>query len=124
MGLALTACLTVLPTATATTSAPARAVAWSGAGLGRYYHQRLDWRSCVPAPALIVAATGDPRTPYTGSVALRGLLPSSRLITLEGADRHTVYGTYGNACVDDRVHHYLATGRLPAEDSTCAVQGG
>jgi len=71
-------------------------------------------------PALLVAATGDPRTPYTGSVALRGLLPSSRLITLEGAYRHALYGQYGNACVDDEVNRYLATGKLPAQDRTCS----
>ncbi|MER6611694.1 alpha/beta hydrolase [Streptomyces sp. NPDC000927] len=76
------------------------------------------------ASALIVAATGDPRTPYTGSVALRGLLPSSRLVTLQGANRHALYGTYGNACVDDEVNRYLATGRLPAADRTCVKQSG
>ncbi|MEV6972589.1 alpha/beta hydrolase [Kitasatospora sp. NPDC093806] len=72
------------------------------------------------APALIVAATGDPRTPYPGSVALRGLLPSSRLLTLQGANRHALYGMYGNACVDTAVNAYLATGVLPSEDVTCA----
>ncbi|MGW9213680.1 alpha/beta hydrolase [Embleya sp. NPDC055664] len=70
-------------------------------------------------PMLIVAADGDPRTPYTGSVALHTLLPSSRLLTLQGANRHAVYGLYGNSCVDDRVNDYLATGRLPRTDGTC-----
>ncbi|MFD6186199.1 alpha/beta hydrolase [Streptomyces goshikiensis] len=76
------------------------------------------------APVLIVAATGDPRTPYDGSVALRGLLPSSRLVTLEGANRHAVYGYYGNACVDAEVNAYLATGRLPAGDEVCVKPAG
>ncbi|MFI0742948.1 alpha/beta hydrolase [Streptomyces sp. NPDC021100] len=71
------------------------------------------------AGALIVAATGDPRTPYAGSQALHGLLPSSRLLTVEGAEHHGLYGEYGNACVDGRVNAYLATGRLPATDATC-----
>ncbi|MFI8887476.1 alpha/beta hydrolase [Streptomyces sp. NPDC053813] len=70
-------------------------------------------------PALIVAATGDPRTPYTGSVALHNLLPSSKLLTLRGANRHAIYGQYGNACVDHQVNRYLATGKLPARDRTC-----
>ncbi|MFD9014640.1 alpha/beta hydrolase [Streptomyces sp. NPDC059552] len=74
------------------------------------------------ASALIVAATGDPRTTYKSSVELRRLLPSSRLITLEGANRHALYGTYGNACVDDQVNRYLATGRLPAKDRTCVQE--
>ncbi|MEE1769396.1 alpha/beta hydrolase [Streptomyces sp. JV185] len=73
-------------------------------------------------PALIVAATGDPRTPYSGSVALHELLPSSRLLTLKGANRHALYGQYGNACVDDAVNRYLATGKLPARDRTCVKQ--
>ncbi|MFI2611246.1 alpha/beta fold hydrolase [Kitasatospora sp. NPDC018619] len=71
------------------------------------------------ARALIVAATGDPRTPYRDSVALHGLLPSSRLLTLHGADQHGLYGTYGNACVDDAVNAYLAGGRLPQADLSC-----
>ncbi|WKD34123.1 alpha/beta hydrolase [Streptomyces xanthophaeus] len=76
------------------------------------------------APALIVAATGDPRTTYKGSVELRRQLPSSRLITLEGANRHALYGSYANACVDDQVNRYLATGRLPANDRTCVKETG
>ncbi|MFJ1617775.1 alpha/beta hydrolase [Streptomyces sp. NPDC088251] len=75
-------------------------------------------------PALIVAATGDPRTPYTGSVALHNLLPSSKLLTLKGANRHALYGQYGNACVDNEVNRYLATGKLPAHDRTCVKQSG
>ncbi|MFF9351981.1 alpha/beta hydrolase [Streptomyces sp. NPDC014734] len=74
-------------------------------------------------PSLIVAATGDPRTPYTGSVALHTMLPSSKLITLKGANRHAVYGQYGNTCVDDNVNRYLVTGKLPAHDRTCVKQG-
>ncbi|MFD7169420.1 alpha/beta hydrolase [Streptomyces violascens] len=76
------------------------------------------------APALIVAATGDPRTTYKGSVELHKQLPSSRLVTLEGANRHALFGRYGNACVDDQVNRYLATGKLPARDRTCVKQAG
>ncbi|MFF9402871.1 alpha/beta hydrolase [Streptomyces sp. NPDC014646] len=71
-------------------------------------------------PALIVAATGDPRTTYRSSLKLHRELPSSKLITLTGANRHGIYGEYGNACVDDQVNRYLATGKLPAKDRTCA----
>ncbi|MFF8695105.1 alpha/beta hydrolase [Streptomyces sp. NPDC015144] len=72
------------------------------------------------APALLVAATGDPRTTYRGTLALHAKLPGSRLVTLPGALRHALYGEYGNACVDARVNSYLATGKLPAKDLTCA----
>ncbi|MGK5639520.1 alpha/beta hydrolase [Streptomyces sp. URMC 126] len=71
------------------------------------------------ARALIVAATGDPRTTYDSSRHLHGLLPSSRLLTVEGAEHHGLFGEYGNACVDGRVNAYLATGRLPASDGVC-----
>ncbi|WP_258049919.1 alpha/beta hydrolase [Streptomyces finlayi] len=76
------------------------------------------------AEALIVSATGDPRTTHKGAVALHGLLPSSRLITVEGANRHAVYGLYENACVDTKVNRYLATGKLPADDRTCSKRAG
>ncbi|MFJ2738200.1 alpha/beta hydrolase [Streptomyces sp. NPDC087440] len=74
------------------------------------------------APALIVAATGDPRTTYRSSVALHDLLPSSRLVTLRGANRHGLFGRYGSTCVDDEVNRYLATGRLPVQDPTCVKE--
>ncbi|RST25299.1 alpha/beta hydrolase, partial [Streptomyces sp. WAC04770] len=71
------------------------------------------------APALIVAATGDPRTTYRSSTTLHAQLPDSRLLTLKNANRHALYGEYGNACVDDKVNRYLATGKLPRKDETC-----
>ncbi|MFJ6385050.1 alpha/beta fold hydrolase [Kitasatospora sp. NPDC092039] len=74
------------------------------------------------ARVLILAATGDPRTPYRDGVALHSMLPGSRLLTLRGADQHGLYGLYGNACVDDAVNAYLAGGRLPQTDLTCTRQ--
>ncbi|MFE0472828.1 alpha/beta hydrolase [Streptomyces sp. NPDC058947] len=70
-------------------------------------------------PALLVNATGDPRTGYDGARAVRSRWSSSRLITLRGADQHAVYGVYGVPCVDDAVNAYLATGRLPGRDVDC-----
>ncbi|MES5820785.1 alpha/beta hydrolase [Streptomyces sp. RG80] len=74
------------------------------------------------APALLVNATGDPRTTYEGATAARRMWPSSRLVTLRGADQHAVYGVSGTPCVDDTVNAYLATGRLPAADVTCVAR--
>lgn len=69
--------------------------------------------------AMIVAATGDPRTIYPNAAALRRKLAHrSRVVTLE-ANQHGLYGEYGNACVDAAVNAYLATGRLPRRDVTC-----
>ncbi|MEU3518478.1 alpha/beta hydrolase [Streptomyces sp. NPDC006654] len=72
-------------------------------------------------PALLVNATGDPRTPYGGARAVRRDWPGSRLVTLRGADQHAVFGVYGSDCVDATVEAYFATGRLPAADVTCAA---
>ncbi|GAA4311360.1 alpha/beta hydrolase [Streptomyces venetus] len=72
-------------------------------------------------PALLVNATGDPRTSYDGARTVRSDWPSSRLVTLRGADQHGVYGIFGSPCVDDAVNAYLATGRLPARDVDCAA---
>ncbi|MDJ0381850.1 alpha/beta fold hydrolase [Streptomyces sp. G-G2] len=76
------------------------------------------------ARALIVAADGDPRTTYKSSVELHRQLPGSRLVTLEGANRHGLFGRYGSTCVDDAVNGYLATGALPTKDRTCVKQPG
>ncbi|ELS50811.1 putative TAP domain-containing protein [Streptomyces viridochromogenes Tue57] len=73
-------------------------------------------------PALLVNATGDPRTTYEGATAARRMWPSSRLVTLRGADQHAVYGVYGSRCVDATVNAYLATGRLPARDVSCGAR--
>jgi len=70
-------------------------------------------------PALLVNSTGDPRTTYESATALRGKWPSSRLITLRGADQHAVYGVFGSTCTDTAVNAYLDTGRLPTRDITC-----
>ncbi|WP_328766534.1 alpha/beta hydrolase [Streptomyces sp. NBC_00286] len=75
------------------------------------------------AAMLIVAATGDPRTTYKSSSELHRLLPSSKLLTLKGANRHGLYGQYGNACIDHEVNQYLTSGELPARDETCETQG-
>ncbi|MBK3643974.1 alpha/beta hydrolase [Streptomyces sp. MBT33] len=73
-------------------------------------------------PALLVNATGDPRTTYEGAEAVRRRWPSSRLVTLRGADQHAVFGVYGSACADAAVDRYLGTGRLPERDVTCEAR--
>ncbi|MCW5253634.1 alpha/beta hydrolase [Streptomyces sp. SHP 1-2] len=73
-------------------------------------------------PALLVNATGDPRTDYEGARLVRDAWPSSRLVTLRGADQHAVFGVHGDDCVDSAVNAYLVTGRLPARDLTCEAR--
>ncbi|MBM7170887.1 alpha/beta fold hydrolase [Streptomyces sp. G44] len=73
-------------------------------------------------PALLVNATGDTRTTYSGARRVREQWTRSRLLTVPGANQHGVYGDYGNACVDGRVNDYLATGKLPAHDLICGAE--
>ncbi|MBG0828009.1 alpha/beta fold hydrolase [Planomonospora sp. ID67723] len=74
-------------------------------------------------PVLMVGATGDPAATYPGQRAMHRALTGSRMVTLRGAFRHTVYGGLfapRNACVDRAVNRYLADGVLPARDATCS----
>ncbi|WP_233599046.1 alpha/beta hydrolase [Amycolatopsis sp. WAC 01375] len=69
------------------------------------------------SPALLLGSTGDPATPYAGQLAMRRALAGSRLVTVEGVYRHSVF-LKGDACVDTAVRDYLLSGALPA-DRTC-----
>ncbi|WP_037314429.1 alpha/beta hydrolase [Amycolatopsis orientalis] len=68
------------------------------------------------APALLLGSTGDPATPYAGQLAMHRALAGSRLVTVEGAFRHSVF-LKGDRCVDTAVRDYLVGGELPADRS-------
>ncbi|MET7280393.1 alpha/beta hydrolase [Kribbella sp. NPDC005582] len=68
-------------------------------------------------PVLMLAATGDPATPYPGQLAMHQALAGSRLVTLANTYRHGVYGA--SPCVDAAVATYLTTNALPPTDQTC-----
>lgn len=73
-------------------------------------------------PVLMVGATGDPGATYPGQQAAHRALTGSRLVTLRGAFRHTVYGGLfapQNNCIDNAVNRYLIDGILPTTDTTC-----
>jgi pimeloyl-ACP methyl ester carboxylesterase len=74
---------------------------------------------------LMIDETLDAATPYPGSKYVRSLYPGARLIAEPGGTTHA--GTlFGNACVDNQIAAYLATGKLPARkpgyraDTYCA----
>ncbi len=73
--------------------------------------------------ALLVQSTLDAATPYPGGVEMHKLLPS-RLVAEIGGKTHA-NTLNGNACLDDKVAAYLATGALPnnkqgsGPDATC-----
>ncbi|MEL5955234.1 alpha/beta hydrolase [Streptomyces sp. CLV115] len=75
-------------------------------------------------PVLMVGAAGDPAAVYSGQQVAHGVLAGSRLVTLRGAFRHTVYaGLFApqNQCIDDTVNRYLIDGKLPSANATCPI---
>ena len=74
---------------------------------------------------LLIGETLDAATPYSGSLKVRELFPSSVLVGSPGGTSHAV-SLNGVACVDNTVANYLASGALPARvsgdtaDKTCA----
>ncbi|MFF5449182.1 alpha/beta hydrolase [Streptomyces sp. NPDC012888] len=71
--------------------------------------------SALP-PALLVQATEDAATPYSGAVSMRRKLAGSALLVEEGGGNHGV-SLAGNKCLDEKVAAYLRTGR--ATDAAC-----
>jgi pimeloyl-ACP methyl ester carboxylesterase len=75
--------------------------------------------------ALLVDETLDAATPYEGSLEVRRRFPHSSLIAEPGGTTHAG-SLLGNACVDDKIAAYLATGVLPVRragfqaDAECA----
>ncbi|WP_194814203.1 alpha/beta hydrolase [Nocardia sp. XZ_19_385] len=69
------------------------------------------------SPALILQATGDPRTVYESGLALHRAMPGSRLITVPDQRIHGVFGTV--PCATAATNTYLADGVLPERDFTC-----
>ncbi|MFF3314426.1 alpha/beta hydrolase [Streptomyces sp. NPDC003035] len=66
-------------------------------------------------PVLILQATDDAATPYEGGVALHRMVAGSSLVVEEGGGNHGVT-LAGNACMDEHLAAYLATGRVPRGD--------
>jgi pimeloyl-ACP methyl ester carboxylesterase len=61
---------------------------------------------------LLIGATLDSATPYEATLKVRSLFPSSVLIEVTDETTHAP-SFFGNACVDDPIFEYLATGALP-----------
>lgn len=62
--------------------------------------------------ALLIDETLDAATPYEGSLYVRSVFPGAVLIAEPGGTTHAG-SLSGNACVDDKIAAYLATGQLP-----------
>ncbi|HEY2672116.1 MAG TPA: alpha/beta fold hydrolase [Rugosimonospora sp.] len=77
------------------------------------------------ASALLIDETLDAATPFEGSLEVRRLFPHASLIAEPGGTSHA-NTLDGDACVDDQIAAYLASGVLPARhhgdgpDALCA----
>ena len=61
----------------------------------------------------MIDETLDAATPFPGSLEVRSRFPGASLIAEPGGTGHAITPR-GNACVDDKIADYLATGALPA----------
>ena len=65
-------------------------------------------------PILMLQGTLDPATPYAGAQDAHRLLPSARMVVVEGGGNHgQSLETPPNACVQNYLNAYLATGAVP-----------
>lgn len=70
----------------------------------------------TPAPALVVATTGDPATPYSAGLDW-ARANDAAVVTVRGRHHTAVFG--GDPCVDDAVSRYLTDLRVPSTRLTC-----
>ena len=88
-------------------------------------HNAVKINGTHVASLLMIDQTLDAATPYPGSLYVRSLYPNASLIAEPGGTTHADT-LFGNACVDDQIADYIATGKLPARkpgngpDTTCA----
>jgi len=71
----------------------------------------------LAVPALVIATTEDPATPYEAALQFIEEVNDTVLLTHIGGGHAVVTG---NACVDDHVSTYLVTLKLPPADAVCA----
>ncbi len=63
---------------------------------------------------LMLQGTLDPATPYAGAQVAHRLLPSARMVVVEGGGNHgQSLADPPNTCVNNYLNQYLATGALP-----------
>lgn len=71
-------------------------------------------------PVLLLHATRDAATPYSGALETQRRLYGSALVTERGAGNHGVAG--GNPCVDELLGDYLLTGASPGSRTDCEAR--
>jgi pimeloyl-ACP methyl ester carboxylesterase len=86
---------------------------WPAARRSRYTG---SFEAVDSAPILVVGTTGDPDTPYEGSVALSRILRNGHLLTWEG-EGHTARGR--STCAGGHLYAYLLRLTLPPHGTVC-----
>jgi pimeloyl-ACP methyl ester carboxylesterase len=71
---------------------------------------------------LMVQSVHDPATNVSLATSAHDRYAGSRLITITGEGDHGIYGGV-NKCADKLVNTFLATGKAPAQDTTCKGEG-
>lgn len=75
------------------------------------------WDRPTATTILVLGNTGDPNTPYQGSVAMSRDLARARLLTTDGYG-HTE-ASNPSTCATDYEIRYLLTGALPPPRTVC-----
>jgi pimeloyl-ACP methyl ester carboxylesterase len=74
----------------------------------------LQIKGAVLPGILMLQGTLDAATPYAGAQAAHRLLPSARMVVVQGEGNHgQSLSVPPNTCVDNYLNQYLATGALP-----------
>ncbi|MFF4398179.1 alpha/beta hydrolase [Streptomyces sp. NPDC001480] len=72
-----------------------------------------------PSTVLMVQNRHDVATPLSGALELRRALGRRAVMVTVNSTGHEAYLANGNACGDQAVSHFLATGERPARDVVC-----
>ena len=91
---------------------------WQGFDADRYLG---PFNRTTANPVLVVGNRFDPATRYQGAQIVDDLLPSSRLLTVEGWGHTSILLS---RCADEVVARYLLAGLTPAAGTTCAQDFG
>ena len=72
-----------------------------------------------PSNVLLVQNTRDLATPLSGALKLREALGRRAVMVTVNSTGHEAYLANGNACGDETVSRFLATGERPRRDVDC-----
>jgi pimeloyl-ACP methyl ester carboxylesterase len=75
------------------------------------------WNRPTAGSILVIGNTGDPNTPYQGSVAMARDLARARLLTVSGFGHTEFFNP--SECASDYEFRYLTTGKLPPPGTVC-----